>query len=393
MLNTSFIFNIPTRIEYGPNRFQSIGGSARSFGEKALVVSTAGESLIDLQKECRSLLEANGVQSVLFNRVSTNPSHTLIDEACELAINEKCDLVIGLGGGSAMDVAKTVAVAAVEHVRAWDIVEGGKLSHKPIPVIAVPTTSGTGSEVTQYAVVSNPEKKMKEGIGRREFYPVLSIVDPVLTMSMPADLTAAVGLDALTHAIEGYTTVHSNPLTDSLAETAIGLIGKSLRQAVFHPGDLGARSDMMLASMLAGIAITHADTSLAHVVGEAAGAVFSVHHGLAVALTLPAVMEFNCFTSVEKFGRIAELLGERVTGLSLRDSAKLAPSAVRSLIYDIGVPRGLAALGVMKDKRVMELCTRPGSDGANPRSASERDFSLIIDGSLSDKMSYWSLLS
>ena len=394
MLNSisSFVFDIPTTIEYGLDKFQSIGTLAKEYGDKALVVSTAGESLKELQGKCRSLLEAESIQTVLFNHVSTNPSHKVIDSARDLAIEEGCNLIVGLGGGSAVDVAKAVAVTAAERAGIWDIVDGRPLTHSPLPVIAVPTTSGTGSEVTQYAVISNPEKKMKEGLGKKEFYPVLSIVDPKLTLSMPPDLTAAVGLDALTHAIEGYTTIYSNPVTDSLAETAIGLIGKSLRQAVFHPDDINARSDMMLASMMAGMVITHADTSLSHVIGEALGAVFGIHHGLAVALTLPAVMEFNCFTLIEKFMKIAELLGEKTSDLSPRDAAMHAPSAVRKLIYDTGAPRGLGALNVTEDTRVLELCTREGSDGANPRPASEQDFSLIFKGSLSEKMSYWSLL-
>ncbi len=384
-----FSFHIPTRVDYGPDRFKSIGRSVKGIGTKALIVTTAGNSLRELQSECRRLLDQEGIASVLFPEVVTNPDCGIVDRGSRLAVEERCDLVIGLGGGSAIDVAKAVAVTAVERVDYWEIVEGRAISGRPLPVVAVPTTSGTGTEVTQYAVISNAGKKMKEGIGKKEFYPVLSIVDPLLTLGMPPGLTAAVGLDALTHAIEAYTTVFANPVTDTLAEAAIRLIGTSLRKAVFHGGDIAARSDMMLASMLAGMAITHADTSLAHVIGEAMGAVFPVHHGLAVSLTLPAVMEYNCSAEIGKFRRIAELLGEKTEHLSDREAAKLAPAAVRTLIFDLGVPRGLAALGAGTHDRVLELCTRPGLDGSNLRPASRKDFEALIAGSLSADMSYW----
>ena len=389
----SFNFHMPTRIEYGLDKFKLIGKILNGIGKKALIVSYEDTSLKHLMEECRILLEKEGIHSVLFAEVVTNPSHEIIDKGSKLAVKEGCDLVIGFGGGSAIDVAKAIAVTAVERVRIWEIVEGKEITTPPLPIIAVPTTSGTGSEVTQYAVISNPEKKKKEGIGKKEFYPVLSIIDPMLTVGMPPGLTAAVGLDALSHAIEGYTTRFTNPATDALAESAIQLVGQSLRKAVFNGKDINARSDMMLASMLAGMAITHADTSLAHVIGEAMGAVFNVHHGLAVTLTLPAVMEYNCFTNIEKFKKIAELLGEITGEVSNRQAAKLAPAAVRQLIFDLEVPRGLAALGANEDKHVLDLCTRPGWDGSNLRSASRDEFTALIKGSLSPEMSYWNYKS
>jgi 1,3-propanediol dehydrogenase len=395
MFNTipNFTFNMPTRIEYGVDKFKETGKLIKGIGRKALIVSYDDKCLKPLLEECLQLLEKEGIQSVLFEEAVTNPGNELMDKGSRLAVSENCDFVIGFGGGSPIDIAKAIAVTAVEGVGIWEIVEGRELTSRPLPIIAVPTTSGTGSEVTQYAVISNSEEKKKEGIGKKEFYPVLSIVDPVLTVSMPEALTAAVGLDALTHAIEGYTTRYTNPATDALAELAISLVGRSLRKAVFDGKDIDARSDMMLASMLAGMVITHADTSLAHVIGEAMGAVFNLHHGLAVSLTLPAVMEYNCFTNVEKFKNISELLGENTDGMSALQSSRLAPAAVRQLIYDLEVPRGLASVGANEDAHVLDLCTRPGWDGSNLRSASKDDFTKLIKGSLSPEMSYWNFES
>jgi alcohol dehydrogenase class IV len=387
----NFTFNLPTRLEFGLDKFKEIGREASRLGHKALVVTYKDGSMSAVLAECVQLLAAEFVQSVAFEEAEANPVCQIVDRGREVAIKNGCDLVIGLGGGSAMDVAKAVAVCAVEKVDVWKIVEGRPIQNKPLPLILVPTTSGTGSEVTQYAVISNRELKRKEGFGRLEFYPRVAILDPLLTVALPPALTAATGMDALTHAIEGYTTRLTNPLADACAEKAIALIGNSLRTAVFSGKNLQARYDLMLASMLAGIAITHADTSLAHVIGEAVGAVFNTGHGLSVSLTLPAVMEYNCFTNLERFATIAGLLGEEVDGLSLREAAQLAPEAVRKLISDLNLPLGLAQLGVAENEQVLALCCRPNMDGSNLRPASRPDFELLFRGSLLPEMSYWAL--
>jgi len=386
-----FNFNIPTRIEFGLDKFKMTGKLVKNFGRKALIVFYKNSSRKNLLDDCRILLEREGIEAVSFEEVVTNPDCKIMDRGRKLAEAEGCDLIIGLGGGSVIDAAKAIAVTVAEKAGIWEIVEGREITKTPLPIVAIPTTSGTGSEATQYAVISNPEKKQKEGIGKKEFYPLLSIVDPLLTAGMPMGLTAAVGLDALTHAIEGYTTRFASPVTDSLAEQSIKLVGKSLRRAVFNGKDIEARSDMMLASLLAGMAITLADTSLAHVIGEAVGAVFGIHHGLAVALSLPAVMEYNCFTNVDKFKNISVFLGETVTGISDLDAAKRAPEAVRQLIYDLKAPRGLKVLGVEMNEHVLNLCTRPGWDDANLRPASREEFSALLSGSLSPEMSYWNI--
>jgi alcohol dehydrogenase class IV len=388
-IKTEFVFDLPTRIEFGNGRFSEVGKYAAQFGKHALLVSYKDHNLHDLVVKTGEILTSMGIQVTQFEEVVTNPTDQVMDQGAQLARQNGCDLVIGLGGGSAIDVAKVIAVTAVENISAWEIVEGKKLILSPLPMIAVPTTSGTGSEVTQYAVISNPTLKRKEGIGKKEFYPKVSILDPVLTYGMPPSITAATGLDALTHAIEGYTTRLTSPLTDALAEKSIQLVSSSLMTAFTHGEDLKARSDMLLGSMLAGIVITHTDTSLAHVIGEAVGANFGIHHGLSVALTLPAVMEFNLETNIDKFATIAKLLGANAQGISIQELAKLAPEAFRKIIRMLHVPEGLAAVGVTENGHLLELCTRPGWDASNLRHASKEDFVTLIQGSLSPDMSYW----
>lgn len=386
-----FKFDIPTRIEFGNQVFKKLGKLCRGYGNKALVISYKDRSLHVFVEECVFLLKAENIATCLFEEVEANPTHTLINKGAELACSEGCDFVIGLGGGSAIDTAKAVSVATVEKIDIWEIVEGKELTQTPLPLVAIPTTSGTGSEVTQYAVISNRELKRKEGFGKKEFYPHLSLLDPYLTVGMPSSITAATGLDALTHAIEAYTTRLANPLSDLLAEKAIQLVADNLRTAVYSGQNMQSRYNMMLASMLAGMAITHADTSLAHVIGEAIGAVFNTNHGLTVALTLPAVMEYNCFTNIDKFANISALMGEAVNHLAPRDAALLASSAVRKLIGDVNVPTCLAEMGVKRDETVLDLCSRPGWDATNLRSAKRADFQDLIEGSLSPELSYWKI--
>jgi len=302
---------------------------------------------------------------------------------------EKCDVVIGLGGGSPMDVAKAIAVVAVENIDIWKIYEGAPITKKPLPMIAIPTTAGTGSEATQFTVISNHKIHRKEGFARHEFYPTLSILDPLLTIGLPPAITAATGMDVLTHGIEAYTCRAATPATDVYAVEAIRLASQYLRRAVYFGKDLEARSKMLWANTLAGMAISQSDTSLAHVIGEAVGAVYNTPHGLSVALALPAVMEYNCVANIKKYAHITRLMGENTDGLDDRAAALKSAACVRNLISDLGLPHGLASLGIDDLEEVMALVNRPGMDVSSPRPAGSSDFEILVKGSLSPAMSYW----
>jgi alcohol dehydrogenase class IV len=383
-----FNFYFPTRLIFGPGKFSTIGEEVGKLGKRALLVTYADNSQMDVVHQAVDLLKQAGVSTVLFAEAIANPTHTLVNKGSQLARQEQCDVVIGLGGGSAMDTAKGIAVAAPENVDIWKIYEGAPINEESLPVVAVPTTAGTGSEATYYTVISNRELHRKEGFARPQFFPKTSIVDPQLTVSLPPRITAETGMDTLTHAIEAYTSKLASPFSDLLAAEAIRLVGISLRQATSAGKDLEARSNMLLASTLAGIAITHADTCLAHVIGEAVGAVFNTGHGLSVSLALPAVMEFNCPVNQPKYASITRLLGEG-DGLSEHEAAKKSPALVRKLMSDLGLPAGLAALGVSESSEVTELVNRPGTDASNPRPTDAKAFELLLKGSLSPAMSYW----
>lgn len=370
-----------------------LGQETAKLGRKALIVTYPSPYLDELTEQAMDMLASSNIETVLFRKVEANPVHTLVDEGGELARSTGCDVVIGLGGGSAMDLAKTIAVVATEKVKIWEIVEGALITKTPLPLIAIPTTAGTGSEATQYAVISNHEQQRKEGFARTQFYPTVSIVDPLLTVSMPPSITAQTGVDVLVHAIEAYIAKVSSPVSDMFAMEAIRLTSGNLRKAVYNGNDLTARANMMIASTLAGISISHADTTLAHVIGEAVGAVFNTSHGLTVGLCLPAVMEFACVGNLEKFANICTLMGEDTSHLSVREAARKSPDLVRQLLLDLGLPRGLGALGVTENQQVLKLASRPGWDAASPRPTSQQDIEALIKGCLSPEMSYWKIVA
>ncbi|MCZ7551561.1 MAG: hypothetical protein B6D39_04855 [Anaerolineae bacterium UTCFX2] len=389
---TNFYFSFPTRLLFGQGKFNSLGQEAAQFGKKAFLVTYPSPTLADQVDQAVAMLKAAGVETTLFRKAEANPTHTVADEGAELARSSDSQMVIGLGGGSALDLAKAIAVTATGRLKIWDIVEGAPITQPPLPLIAIPTTAGTGSEATQYTVISNREQQRKEGFARREFYPAVAIVDPLLTVSMPPAITAQTGLDVLVHAIEAYIAKVATPASDLFAREALRLCSRYLRLAVYNGNDLAARTNMMAASTLAGIAISHSDTTLAHVIGEAVGAVFNTWHGLTVALCLPAVMEYACIGNLEKFAQISALMGEDISGLSTREAALKSPELVRQLIVDLDMPRGLGALGVTENEQVLKLVTRPGWDAASPRPASRQDFEILIKGCLSPQMSYWRAL-
>lgn len=382
----NFEFYVPTDIVFGAGEFNSLGERAKRFGDRAMLITYPD---FPYTNKAMQLLTATGLDPLLFDKVVENPTNTMIDEGGKLARENKCDVIIGLGGGSAMDSAKGIATAAKLKFDIWEIAEGREVNEEILPVIVIPTTAGTGSETTPYVVISNRNIYRKQGVFSKSFFPKLAICDPELTLGLPTSITAMTGLDALSHAIEAYHSRLASPLTDLLAEESIRLIGQNLRTAVWQGNDLEARTKMMFASMLAGAAIGYTDTTICHVIGEAIGSVYNTPHGLSVALTMPAVMEYNYIACFEKYAHVAELLGVRTDNLSKRDAARLAGSAVRDLIRDVKVPQSLSELGVTDLDEVMKLVMRPGLTDPNPRELGEQEFLKIINGSMTPALTYF----
>ncbi len=256
------------------------------------------------------------------------------------------DIVIGFGGGSAIDIAKVVAALAPNNDRLEDYVGIDKVPRKGLPLIAVPTTAGTGSEVTAIAIFANEKLNVKQGVVSPYLIPNIALVDPVLTYSCPAGVTAASGMDALIHCVEAYISVNATMHTDPLAAEGIKLISKSIRTAVYDGASAWARHNMAMGSLLGGIAFGNAGVGAVHAMSYPIGGTFHVPHGVANTLMLPWVMEYNMMSCLQWFKEIGEFMGENMAGLSDREAAAKTVAAMRTLAEDLEVPQYLNEVGI-----------------------------------------------
>ena len=371
---------MPARIVADRNALDDIGEEAAGLGKKAFIV-TGKKSAREqgyIQRVVDSL-KKNNIDSVTYEKIEPNPDVLLIDKGGEIARNEHCDFVIGLGGGSAIDAAKGIAAVVSENKSVWDFVEGYEIKKDVLPIVAIPTTAGTGTETTPYSVISNKKIKRKDGFGSNFIFPKISILDPILTISLSPYYTASTGIDTLSHAIEAYTSVFASPISDLFAIEAIKLVGKSLRAAVADGKNIAARTNMLFASALAGVAIANPDTTIAHVIGESFGAVYDIDHGVSIAIALPHVMDYNCVSNLDKYANIAKLLEGEFPDLSLRDLALRSADSVRNLIRDIKLPGRFSELGIKDNKGIFALALREGTTNSNPRSLSNDEFEKIIN--------------
>jgi alcohol dehydrogenase class IV len=373
----TFSFRAAGEIVFGEGAIAGAGAIIkRHGGKRILLVVDPGFARGDSLKKVTDPLEKEGLSFVLFDAVEPEPRAGVADRCGELARKEKCDFVLGVGGGSAMDTAKAAAILATNEGRARDFQGLNKVPKPGLPKGMVPTTAGTGSEVTFTAVFVNEEEKKKAGINSPFLYPEMSVLDPELTLGLPAAVTAATGMDALTHAIESFTSKAASPISEMFSVEAIRRIGKSLRRAVNHGSDLNARSNMLLGSLLAGFGLANAGVTAAHSLAYPLGGIFRVPHGVANALLLVPVMEYNVFSCPEKFAKIAEAMGEKVEGLSVREAAILAVDLVQRLAKDLGVPQRLSDLGIPEPaipgmaEEAMKV-TRPLENNPRPVSLEE----------------------
>ncbi|HEY5501402.1 MAG TPA: iron-containing alcohol dehydrogenase [Candidatus Humimicrobiaceae bacterium] len=371
---------MPTRIVADKNALDDIGEEVVGLGKKAFIVT--GKNSARNQGYTQRVIDSlkkNNIDSVVYEKIEPNPDVVLINEGGEIARGENCDFVIGLGGGSAIDAAKGIAVVVSENKSIWDFVEGYEIKKDVLPIVAIPTTAGTGTETTPYSVISNKKIKRKDGFGSNFIFPKISILDPTLTISLSPYYTASTGIDTLAHAIEAYTSVFASPISDLFAIEAIKLVGKNLRTAVANGKNIAARTNMLFASTLAGVAIANPDTTIAHVIGEAVGAVYDTDHGVSIAIALPPVMEYNCVSNLNKYANITKLLEGDSFNLSLRDLAFKSADSVRDLIKDIKLPLRFSDIGVKDNKEILALALREGTRNSNPRSLSNKEFEKIIN--------------
>ncbi len=362
-MRTVWSFHTAQQFLFGRGAARELGEVARRLGAKRVLVVTDPVLLkAGLIDEVHAPLSEEGVVVDIFSEGEPEPS--LRAAECCVAAARDCrpDALLGLGGGSNMDLAKITAVVLAHGGSPRDHVGDDKIPGPVFPLICVPTTAGTGSEVTAASVLTDSDNHMKVGVLSNYLRPRVAVVDPLLTVSCPPKVTADSGIDALTHAIEAYTAVDNetfplphgertvyqgrHPMGDLLAERAIELIGRHLRRAVANGTDLEAREGMALGASLAGMAFSNVGVAAVHALEYPVGGAVHCSHGAGNGLLLPAVMRFNLPARLPQFARIARLLGEDVAGLTERQAAERAVTAVERLRDDIGVPRRLRDLGV-----------------------------------------------
>ena len=334
----TFSFTGAKKIVFGNGSF---AGLAEHLAElkvsRPLVVLDGNLAGTGFGERLSGLLDKAKIGFVLYDKAAPEPPIELADEGAKLAIRKKCDGVVGIGGGSAMDLAKAIAVLAANKGKAEDYLGLNKVPGPGLPKIMVPTTAGTGSEVTFTAVFIRKKLKKKEGMNSPYLYPELALLDPELTLTLPPHPTAATGIDALCHAIESYTSINASPMSEMMSLEAIRLISDNLRTAVHDGTNIEAREAMLLGSLYAGLGLANAGVTAVHSLSYPLGGKYGISHGLANTIMLPRVMAFNLPGAQEKFVDIAEIMGEIVDDLPLREAAYLAVEAVEALIEDCGI--------------------------------------------------------
>lgn len=376
-------FQFRTRILSGRGAINALGELAKSMGaKKYLLVADPSLESHGVLESARKSLRDSGFNGEISLKVEPEPYLDNADSAADIGRDIQADIVIGIGGGSAMDTAKAASVLLTNPGKAEAYVGLNVVRQPGIPTIMIPTTSGTGSEVTFTAVFTNRQTKAKGGINSIYMFPNVALLDPELTVSLPPDITASTGMDALTHAIESVTSLSSTIYTESLSLTAVRLISTSLRRAVYRGDDINAREDMLLGSLFGGLALADAGVGAAHALAYPLGGAYRIPHGLANAVLIPHVMEFNLPAAERTMALVAQGMGESVESLSMRWAAEAAVDAVRTLCDDIGIPAGLSELEVPMDAIPMLVegalkVTRPVEN--NPRKLGPEEAAMIYE--------------
>ncbi len=335
----TFLFQHRTIVDFGDGALARLGDHVRSIGaQRALVVCDQGIVDAGIAERALGVLHEAGVATGCFSEVNPNPRDADCQAAASAVAAHGATCVVGLGGGSALDTAKSAAALATNGGTVKDWEDPRRLDRAPLPTVCVPTTAGTGSEVTFVAVITDEDAHYKMTLLDPRLAPDVAVLDPALTVSLPASLTAATGMDALTHAVEAYTCRAANPLTDALAIRAVTLVHEHLERAVAVGDDLDARAGMLLASLLAGMAFGNSDVGAVHCMGETLGGRYDTPHGIACAVFLAPVFEFNSEAAPERHAAIARALGVTADGDALEVAAAGA-AEIRRLAQAVGIPR------------------------------------------------------
>jgi len=367
-----FLLMYPTRIIFGRGVIKELGKELSSLGKKALLVT--GRSSMrktGILDRVAGVIKQEGISLDLFDRVEHDPCLETVNQGIKIARIKKTDVVIGLGGGSAMDAAKAIASLARQSGTIWEYYAGRKIEKEGLPFVAIPTTAGTGAEITNNSVLTDRKVSLKKSIRSPCMIARVALVDPELTLFLPSQVTAYTGMDAFTQALESYVTRTSNPISDTLALQAIEIIFQNLPQAVANGKDAETREEMALGSLLSAMAFSNSGLGAVHGLAHPIGARFGVPHGLACAILLPHVIGFNLRARPEKFTQIAKKIGvKRVEDL---------PNAIKRFLERIGLPLNFRPYGITEAHFPSIIAeSRSSSMSKNPREASDEDLREIL---------------
>ena len=377
----SYAFFMPNISLMGPGCVKKISEEINSRGlKKALIVCGKRSSKSEEFKGVTDLLEENNIDYVVYPGSQPNPTVKNVMDGVEILKENDCDFVISYGGGSPHDCAKGISLVATNGGNIKDY-EGINKSKKPqLPLISINTTAGTASEMTVFSIITDEDRHVKMAIVDKNVTPILAVNDPELMVSMPKSLTAATGMDALTHAVEAYVSTAATPVTDACAQKAIELISQHLRDAVEDGTNMEARDMMAYAEYLAGMAFNSASLGYVHAIAHQLGGFYNLPHGVCNAILLPEVQEFNSRVSSNKLKDIAKFMGVDTSNMSDEEGAKSCINAIRKLSSDVGIPSGLKELGVkvedfdtLADNALKDACGL-----TNPIKATHQDVKDIL---------------
>lgn len=379
---------LPRQIQIGQNSLTKLGEIANSLGAKNILVIIDGFLVNHYKQQITEITQSQNIGVTFFSNYQGEPTTNHVQKALKQLVKAQSNCVVAIGGGSAIDIAKAVAIFGNNATIKWaEIATATNLNR--LPLIAIPTTAGTGSEATKVTVVTNVDTQVKMNPGHPDIIPDVAILDPVLTQSLPNHFTAYTGMDALTHAIEAYLSTRASAMTDNYALTAIKMVGQALPLAYKNGKDLQAREDMLLASCYAGIAFSNASTNLAHAIGRSIGARFNIPHGLSVSLVLPLIMHFGLNETEERLAHIGVALGLDHT-TNRRELAKETIQLIEKMNHQYGIWQdGLKYIHFDDLKENLSIVVTDALSGngitTNRRIPNEKDIETILQ-SLVEKL-------
>ena len=369
-------FYIPSVNKIGAGCLADAVSSMKDFGfHKALIVTDSILNQLGVVDKVSKLLTEAGISSVTYDGTAPNPTVENVEAGLALLKENQCDCVISLGGGSPHDCAKGIALVASNGGKIADY-EGVDRSAKPqLPLISINTTAGTASEMTRFCIITDTARHIKMAIVDKNVTPILSVNDSELMIGMPKGLTAATGMDALTHAVEAYVSIAANPITDACALKAVTMISESLRKVVDNGGDAQARENMAYAQFLAGMAFNNASLGYVHAMAHQLGGFYNLPHGVCNAVLLPHVQAYNIQAAAGRLKDIAQAMGVDVSAMSDEQGAKACIEEIRKMAKDVGIPAGLQELGVKEEdfKTLAENALKDACAITNPVQGSESD--------------------